>query len=445
MKYFFMAALALMTAACSNEDNEITQQPQMVRGIPFTATLSMGNSAATRALVEKGPTNDYPYGIIEATWETGDEVALIYTVGSTTYKKDVTVTPQANGTATVSTTLEGNPQDGSTLTIIYPASAADKNATANEYVKTDFLTGQDGTLAGIAANFDVRTGKGYLSISDGKATVNNGTAGTLVKLENQYAILKFTLQDIRGTATDFKASELKVSSSTLNKSFSPSTASGEYYIALPGQTVLNVGAYWLNATIGDKAYVGKLRIDPAFTLGKGKFYPTTVQMATVGDYVLTSGKFAAATITENPVGDPVVAKISYVVNPSNAAANNHGLALALEDESPLAAGYGWQEAKELILSKCAPTSKTPVSDASWILPTKAQWGNMVGVNGAGSFAALRTLGLFSGYYYWTSTNYTEEGQTETDADPWWIVDFLQNKWGHNNVYSDVSIRLGLAF
>ena len=118
MKYFFMAALALMTAACSNEDNEITQQPQMVRGIPFTATLSMGNSAATRALVEKGPTNDYPYGIIEATWETGDEVALIYTVGSTTYKKDVTVTPQANGTATVSTTLEGNPQDGGTLTTI---------------------------------------------------------------------------------------------------------------------------------------------------------------------------------------------------------------------------------------------------------------------------------------------------------------------------------------
>lgn len=443
-KYFFMAALALMTAACSNEDNAIEQQPQMARGIPFTATISLGNSASTRALEEIAPNSDNPNGRIVATWAENEKVALIYTVGSTTFATPATVTPQTNGTATLSATLEEGAENGSKVTIIYPASAVDETT---KDIKTDFLTGQDGTLAGIAANFDVRKGTGKLSISGGKATVYDGTPGTLVKLENQYAILKFTLQDIRGAigAADFKASELKVSSSTLNKSFSPSTASGEYYIALPGQTVLNVGAYWLNATIGDKAYVGKLRIDPAFTLGKGKFYPTTVQMATVGDYVLTSGKFAAATITENPVGDPVVAKISYVVNPSNAAANNHGLALALEDESPLAAGYGWQEAKELILSKCAPTSKTPVSDASWILPTKAQWGNMVGVNGAGSFAALSTLGLFSGDYYWTSTNYTEEGQTETDADPWWIVDFLQNKWGHNNVYSDVSIRLGLAF
>ncbi|MBR4480284.1 MAG: hypothetical protein IKO86_00105 [Prevotella sp.] len=443
-KVFFMAALALMTAACSNEDNEITQQPQMVRGIPFTATISLGNSASTRALEEIAPNGDNPNGRIVATWAENEKVALIYTVGSTTYATPATVTPQTNGTATLSATLQSGAVNGSDVTIIYPASAVDETT---KDIKTDFLTGQDGTLAGIAANFDVRKGTGKLSISGGKATVYDGTPGTLVKLENQYAILKFTLQDIRGAigAADFKASELKVSSSTLNKFFSPSTASGEYYIALPGQTVLNVGAYWLNATIGDKAYVGKLRIDPAFTLGKGKFYPTTVQMATVGDYVLTSGKFAAATITENPVGDPVVAKISYVVNPSNAAANNHGLALALEDESPLAAGYGWQEAKELILSKCAPTSKTPVSDASWILPTKAQWGNMVGVNGAGSFAALRTLGNFTGYYYWTSTNYTEEGQTETVADPWWIVDFLQNKWGHNNVYSDVSIRLGLAF
>ena len=443
-KYFFMAALALMTAACSNEDNAIEQQPQMARGIPFTATISLGNSASTRALEEIAPNGDNPNGRIVATWAENEKVALIYTVGSTTFATPATVTPQTNGTATLSATLQSEAVNGSDVTIIYPASAVDETT---KDIKTDFLAGQDGTLAGIAANFDVRKGTGKLSISGGKATVYDGTPGTLVKLENQYAILKFTLQDIRGAigAADFKASELKVSSSTLNKSFSPSTASGEYYIALPGQTVLNVGAYWLNATIGDKAYVGKLRIDPAFTLGKGKFYPTTVQMATVGDYVLTSGKFAAATITENPVGDPVVAKISYVVNPSNAAANNHGLALALEDESPLAAGYGWQEAKSKILSKCESTSKTPVSDASWILPTKAQWGNMVGVNGAGSFAALRTLGLFSGDYYWTSTNYTEEGQTETYADPWWIVDFLQNKWGHNNVYSDVSIRLGLAF
>ena len=435
MKYFFMAALTLMTAACSNEDNEISQQPQKGAGIPFTATISMGNNAATRALEEKN-------GNIVATWAENEQVALIYTVGSTTYATPATVTPQTNGTATLSATLQSGAVDGSKVTIIYPASAVDETT---KDVKANLLDGQDGTLEGIATNYDLRKGTGKLSISSGKATVYDGTPGTLVKLTNQYAILKFALQDIRGiiSADNFKASNFKVSGTSLNKYCSPSSATNELYIALPDQTTLDVGAYWLNATIGGNAYVGKLKIETATTLEKGKYYPTTVQMATVGDVVLQStGKFAAAT-TISTADAVVVARIAYVVEPSNATANNHGMALALADESPLASGFGWQEAKSLILSKC--TSKTAVSDASWILPTKAQWGNMVGVNGAGSFAALRTLGLFSGDYYWTSTNYTEEGQTETDADPWWIVDFFQNKWGHNNVYSDVSIRLGLAF
>ena len=459
-KYFFMAALALMTAACSNEDNAIEQQPQMARGIPFTATISMGNSASTRALEEIAPNSDNPNGRIVATWAENEKVALIYTVGSTTFATPATVTPQTNGTATLSATLESGAVNGSDVTIIYPASAVDET-TKN--IKTDFLAGQDGTLAGIAANFDVRKGTGKLSINGGKATVYDGTPGTLVSLENQYAILKFKLQDIRGviSAADFKASALKVTSSTLNKSFSPSTASGEYYIALPGQTKLYVGAYWLNATIGDKAYVGKLRIETEFTLGKGKFYPTTVQMATVDDVVLSNGKFAAKGTTTD-----VVAKITYVVDASDATANSHGLAFALADESLTFVNGDnmWSKAKE----KCE--GKTPtVADATWMLPTKPQWQDMI--EAAGSYTALANgFSSIGGTnlafdYYWSSSvtdsddtpkpvwvvwfwddndNGKRDGDDNRDLNGDNVVDEL-DIWRIDNVYGNFSARACLAF
>ena len=446
-----MAALALMTAACSNEDNAIEQQPQMARGIPFTATISLGNSASTRALEEIAPNGDNPNGRIVATWAENEKVALIYTVGSTTFATPATVTPQTNGTATLSATLQSGAVNGSDVTIIYPASAVDETT---KDIKTDFLTGQDGTLAGIAANFDVRKGTGKLSISGGKATVYDGTPGTLVKLENQYAILKFTLQDIRGAigAADFKASELKVSSSTLNKSFSPSTASGEYYIALPGQTVLNVGAYWLNATIGDKAYVGKLRIDPAFTLGKGKFYPTTVQMATVGDYVLSSGKYAAGTITEDPVGDPVVAQITYVVDAGDAAVDNHGLALALADQGETGKGFSTPTAAR---NSCK--SRASVNDASWDLPTKPQWQLMISqASQENKYTNMRANNGLKWAYYMSSTEQPSPSDNPTPVGVVMFNDTNPNNnicdsdegaepWYWNNVYTDIYVRACLVF
>ena len=117
-KLFFMAALALMTAACSNDDNDLTQQPAKAEGIPFTATNSIGESGTTRALSESGST-------LVATWATGEKVALIYMVGSTPTKTDAEVTKQADGTATICATLASGATNGSDVTIIYPSTAAD--------------------------------------------------------------------------------------------------------------------------------------------------------------------------------------------------------------------------------------------------------------------------------------------------------------------------------
>lgn len=59
-KLFFMAALALMITACSDQIEQV-QQPRTTGGIPFTATISTEGHATTRALAENGTK-------IEATW-----------------------------------------------------------------------------------------------------------------------------------------------------------------------------------------------------------------------------------------------------------------------------------------------------------------------------------------------------------------------------------------
>jgi hypothetical protein len=298
-KIIMMAALALMTAACSNDDNDIqtpAEQPAKAVGIPFTATISMGESASTRALAEDNVNNK-----IVATWATGEKVALIYMVGSTPTKTDAEVTKQADGTATISATLASGATNGSDVTIIYPSTAAD-GTTGN--VKANLLAAQDGTLATIAANYDVRKGTGKLSISAGGATVNNGTAGTPVSLAAQNAIFKFTIQDL--SAADKDASKFFVSDDEGNviTIVTPGSATDELYVALP---VMTAGTYWFNATIGEKPYIAKATT--AADTEVGKYYQTTVKMATIGDVILSNGTFAVkGTDTEQAV----IANIGYL-------------------------------------------------------------------------------------------------------------------------------------
>ena len=230
-KILTIAALALMLSACSNEDNDIqtpVEQP------------------AKSELTEDATNNQ-----IVPTWATGEKVALIYTVGSTPTKTDAEVTKQADGTATISATLASGATNGSDVTIIYPSTAAD-GTTGN--VKANLLAAQDGTLATIATNYDVRKGTGKLSINDEKATVNNGTAGTTVSLTNLNAIFKFTLQDLSDAAKS--ATEFKVSDNSGNviTTVTSGSASGELYVALP---VMAAGTYWFNATIDSKPYIAK--------------------------------------------------------------------------------------------------------------------------------------------------------------------------------------------
>ena len=318
-----MAALALMTAACSNDDNELpTQQPQKAEGIPFTATISIDNGTTTRALAENGTT-------IEATWADGETVALIYDAGGTPAKTEAEVTKQTDGTATISATLEAGATDGSDVTIIYPASAAD--GTTGD-VKADLLAAQDGTLTGtggtsIAEKYDVRKGAGKLSISGGTATVNNGTAGTPVSLTNQFAIFKFTL----GSAIDATHPlVIKDNTDAVITTVKPTTSTTTAYVAMAPAT----DKYFkFSATTAENKVICK---SSTTSITVGNFYQTTLACPALGDLYYSDGTYSTTLQTgKTPIG--VIAYLgtdNFTENGTTVGGNTfagHGLVLCLKN------------------------------------------------------------------------------------------------------------------
>ena len=339
-KLFFMAALALMTAACSNDDNDFenpAQQPAEAQGIPFTATISMGgDKATTRALSENSSG-------LTATWTVDEEVALIHNG----IIDKVTVASVSGNDATISGTITTD-ADGAAVTVIFPYSAVDLDT---KDVKADLLYAQSGgTLADVAAKYDVRKGTGTLKVS-GTASLNDD-----VTLTNQFAIFKFTLQDLSAAAKN--ATEFKVSNGSGNvmTTVTPTSASGELYVALP---VMAIGTYWFNATIDSKPYIAKATT--AATTVAGKYYQTTVKMATIGDVILDNGKFAAPSSTGTKV-----AMIAYLGNGSDCT---NGLAIQL-NASP-ASVDNWSAA-------CSYSSYPSITGnpGTWRLPSKDDWQNM---------------------------------------------------------------------
>ena len=329
IKYLAMAALATVIGACSNDDNELTQQPAKAKGIPFTATISLEKSATTRALTE-----DTENKKILATWATGEKVALIYNVGTTPYKTDATVTKQTDGTATINAKLQEGATNGSDVTIIYPATAAD-GTTGN--VKANLLASQDGTLASIATNYDVRKGTAKLSIGAGEATVNNGTAGTTVALTNQNAIFKFTLS---GTSIDNSHPlVIKDGSEKDITTVKPASSTNSVYVAMPAAAS---STYKFIVTTDNNKYIksGTAAITAGYyyqtTLEMTPRYPLGISQATIddiGSVVSSEGTMYLNTTVASAAGKPAVAVIAYVGSDTGEnSPYNHGLAMALNND-----------------------------------------------------------------------------------------------------------------
>ena len=331
-----MAALALMTAACSSDDNELAQQSQKAEGIPFSATIIVDNGATTRAITESGTT-------LVTSWAENEKVALIHNGVS----DEMTVRSVSGGVATITGTITGSPSGNDDVTIIYPSTAAD-GTTGN--VKSDWLSAQDGTLKGtsgtsIEEKYDVRKGTGNLNAT---GTSLSGT----VSLTNQNAIFKLTLKNIDATA-DVSATSVKIynQDNTLLTTVTPASGYDKVmYVALPTTaTTLKFAV-----TDGTTNY---FNMASGLTLGTN-YYQSTVKLATVGDVILSTGKCAKA----GTAG--AVAMIAYLGNGSDCT---NGLAIQLNSSPEYKT---WSEAGTYA------AGLTAVPGGTWRLPSKADWQNM---------------------------------------------------------------------
>ena len=409
-----MAALALTFAACSNDDNDIqspVEQPAKAEGITITTTLAPKTNGATNRAVSEG-TNE-----IVVEWAVNEHIAILYTKDATPYAADATITAvDGSGTATITFTVEAGTPNDTPCTLVYPYSAAKDDHSGVKDAAT-LLAAQDGTLS---ANLDVRVGAGTIQTTTPGLTVTTQPAA-------QFAIFKFTLQDLSAAAKS--ATEFKVSDGSGNviTTVTPGSASGELYVALP----VMAGTYWFNATINNKPYIAKATTAAATVAGK--YYQTTVKMATIGDVILSDGKFAARSSTGTNV-----AMIAYLGSETGDATYTHGLALALSDVS--ANKLSWDNTNANNAGKTAAewcsdwnTTKT-ITGGTWMLPSKDQWNKMInacknvlgtknnyldlrnGFNGISGASNLQSA------YYWSST--------ESNSAEAWDYNFLNGSWSN---------------
>jgi len=255
-----LAVLALAMAACSNDMEQPTAiQPapgNAGEGIPFSATISTG-SATTRALKEEN-------GTIISTWAKGEQVALIHNgvVDVMTIEND----PDENGNVTITGTLKGSPKNNDDVTVVYPASAVDKDEKA---VKADLLNAQDGTLATIATDLNLRQSDGAKLKVEGELTATlNGT----VTLANQIAIVKFSLSD-GPNALAAKQFVIKDGSDNVLTTVTPSTPASDLYVAMAPAT--NAAAFKFEATVGDFTYTYE---KSGVTLEASTYYQSPIKM-----------------------------------------------------------------------------------------------------------------------------------------------------------------------
>ena len=443
-KIFMMAALAVMTAACSNDDNDLGQQSAGVNGeITITATLEAADGAKTRALSDPDGENK-----IQSTWETTDQFAILYKNGTEDTKSIATVKSINASTVTITFTIPATLADNTACKIVYPASAA--NAANTDADVATALATQDGVLATAP---DIRVGT---------ATINKTTHSleSVTKLAPQNAIFKFTIQDLGGTAKS--ASEFVVSDNAGNiiTTVTLATAASEFYVALPE---LTAGTYWFSATADSKPYIAKAT---ATATSAGKYYQTAVKMTTLGDVILSDGKFAK-------VGSSgTVAKIAYVGSDNGEASPyNHGLALAMSDAenylkwhtTDINASHTGQNDSDFeeegglqyntthngdidnypAFKAAIANNNTavPTGCSAWFLASGYQWKKII--NGYGLSNLKTSADGYTGLeevFYWSSTEYGSDARRVWRFKPESVAN-----WGHDNMSSSFRVRSCLAF
>lgn len=395
-------AMALCVVAC-NKINEKNVQPE---GMPFSATIRIDDGAVTKALSEDGTT-------LVASWAAGEKVGLVHGVVD-----EMTVTPNGDGTATISGTITNSPADGAPVTIVYPASAADLSG-----IKPGLLKVQNGLLTGegsISKNYDVRVGSGTFKVDGEKVTLSE-----TVSLTNQNAIIKFSIgsKTIDSNLPFYILNGNNEIITTVIPS-SPGAVS-TFYVAMAPVTGGSF-KFVLGESDGYKYYQTKTT-----TIAAGKYYQSpltgwyyqgphaisssSVTAADIGSVIASDGKIYFNSYAATHQGTTPLAMIAYVGNASECA---KGLAIALEDVS--SSEYKWADAPGAVTNWA--TGKA-VSGGTWRLPSIKDWQYMfIGCGASGSYSdnpsSMSYSGLESmlnmaqgtalGSYYWSATVYTPD-------------------------------------
>ena len=442
MRFLSMAALAMVgmvMTGCSSEDNfaDIPQPENKSNVVTLTTTVGFDEGVANRALTSDGV----------KTFAAGDQIAVIY---KNTSNQTVTATSNAltdgditnegkNATFTVTLT---DPKAGEAVRYVYPAAmlaatvATNAAVNADANVRYDALAAQDGTLSTLASTLD-------LAIFDGSLT-SGAALPASATMTNRLAILAVTLKDNAATPAEITASitGMTVSDGTNTYTVSRPAAAGPIYVAI---RPTDAAAIEITATDGTKHYAKSLT-GKTYAAGNGYSvtwktlaYPVALSAVTsdyVGSVITSDGYVYAKVSDASAASKTAVAMIVYVGSSTDDATYNHGLALALADEE----GYpkSWSKA----ISTCSDkNTSTPIANASWMLPSKAQWTTMT--DAAGSYTALR-----DGFSAAGGTNMQSAGywsSTQDDGTYAWGYALYDGKWLSITKISGYYVRACLAF
>ena len=296
-KILTTAALALMMTACSNDYNEAALQPGAGHEITVTATIDAdGGSTLTRAVAESGTT-------ITSSLTADEEIAVLFSDGTTNLSRTATVKSVADGTATIEFTIPSSLANNTACTLVYPATAAKADNTDVKTYAELFAT-QTGVLSD---DLDVRRGTATI-LNDGfTASLSDAT-----KLAAQNAIVKFSLS--YGTSP-LAAKTLTVKDGDGNTltTVKPSEAASDLYVAMaPPATA---ATFRLEAIDGTFLYIYE---KSGVTLSAGKYYQSPVTLDVVEQTIDASASGFSGTYDGQPHG------ISVTVNSPTGAVVKYG-------------------------------------------------------------------------------------------------------------------------
>lgn len=452
-KYSFLGAAlsmmaALMMTACSNDDNTIESAAQQnaAKTIPYTVTVNGG--ASTRATVQSDNNTLY-FADDDKLYVTGTNIKGVLNIqtgtgtasatfsGGLTYSGEGSPASDLPLTATLvsaqqnvgtSAGCEVSVNDAGAVTVNYPttvycadvASAVQRfsnlTGTSTYGTKSFSLTQQTAFL-----NFEISFADGTgISAGDNLSTVVNNNGNTIcggnVTATNDGGVIKanFVLPVAASTATDTK---------TLTSAYVKFNSDDSKVLRIRDV-----------ASLYGKVY----NVKPAQSTTL-----TSVTTSHLGWLVGSDGKAYDPTKGYMPIGVTAVAMVAYVGSETGHATYNHGLALALTDESG-GSTMNWSDAGSACSGK---NTSTPVANAAWLLASQNQWNTMI--TAFGGYAKLRDgfngvggSNLLTVYRYWSSSE-SYVSATETDCGR--VCSFGDGSWSLSDKRNSNYARAALAF